>query len=149
MKKPTRTEVFLWSIALPGFGQLLNGQYIKGLLLVVLEFVINWQSDLNEVIIASFHGDIKQAIAQADYHWLMFYPCVYMFGIWDAYKDAGGGETPYAVIPFALGAFFATTGLIYSRDFLGPVWLAMIGLLVGIAVGLIIRAILRRRNDTR
>ncbi|KIL42173.1 membrane protein [Gordoniibacillus kamchatkensis] len=145
MKKTTRTEVFLWSIALPGFGQLLNGRYVKGLLLVALEFVINWQADLNEVIILSFHGDIKQAIQLADYHWLMFYPCVYMFGIWDAYKDAGGGVTPFAVVPFASGAFFATTGLIFSRDFLGPMWLAIIGLVVGVVVGMLIRMFLARR----
>ncbi|MDQ0897478.1 hypothetical protein QFZ80_001306 [Paenibacillus sp. V4I7] len=74
MGKCTRTEVFLWSIALPGFGQLLNGRFLKGLLLVGLEFLINSQSNLNEVIISSFHGEFEKAIIQTDYQWLMFYP---------------------------------------------------------------------------
>lgn len=149
MGKCTRTEVFLWSIALPGFGQLLNGKYLKAFLLVGLEFLINSQSHLNEIIISSFHGEIEKTINQANYEWLMFYPCVYIFGIWDAYKDAGGGTTPYAVIPFALGAYFATIGIIFSRDFLGAVWLGIVGLLLGIFVGLLIRTTLRHRNSNQ
>ena len=31
------TEKLLWSIALPGFGQMLNGKYVKGILLIILE----------------------------------------------------------------------------------------------------------------
>ncbi|MBD0383847.1 hypothetical protein [Paenibacillus sedimenti] len=145
MGKCTRTEVFLWSIALPGFGQLLNGKFLKGLLLVGLEFLINSQSNLNEIIISSFHGEIEKTIDQTNYQWLMFYPCIYMFGIWDAYKDAGGGTTPYSVVPFAFGAYCGTFGIIYSRDFLGAVWLGIVGLFLGIAVGLLIRTTLRNR----
>jgi hypothetical protein len=50
MGKCDRIEVLLWSIALPGFGQILNGNFLKGLLLIGLEFMINVQSNLNEVI---------------------------------------------------------------------------------------------------
>ncbi len=34
-------EKLFWSIALPGFGQLLNGKYLKGGLFIFLEFLIN------------------------------------------------------------------------------------------------------------
>ncbi|WP_405449886.1 hypothetical protein [Paenibacillus sp. HJGM_3] len=102
---------------MPGFGQLLNGWYLKGLLLVGLEFLINIQSNLNEIIISSFHGEIENTINQTNYQWLLFYPCVYLFGIWDAHKDAGGGTTPYAVVPFAFGAFFGTVGIIFHVTF--------------------------------
>ncbi len=145
MRQRDRTEVILWSIALPGFGQLLNGKYLKGLLLVGLEFLINVQSRLNEVIISSFHGDFEQAAAQADYQWLMFYPCIYMFGIWDAYRDAGGGAAPYSSIPVAFGAYFGTIGVMFSHALLGAVWLGLGCMAVGIAIGRIIRNILRRR----
>lgn len=134
---------------MPGFGQLLNGRFLKGLLLIGLEFLINAQSNLNEIIISSFHGEIEKTITQTNYQWLMFYPCVYMFGIWDAYKDAGGGTTPYAVVPFAFGAFFGTIGIIFSRDFLGAVWLGIVGLFLGIAVGLLVRTTLRNRTVTK
>ncbi|GAA4858794.1 hypothetical protein GCM10023310_42510 [Paenibacillus vulneris] len=142
MAKASRVEAILWSIALPGFGQLLNGKYIKGILLIVLEFFINLKSNLNMIIISSFHGDIQATIDQTNYHWFMFYPCVYMFGIWDAYKDAGGGTKPYAVVPFTFGAFFGTIGVVYSSDFLGAIWLGIFGLCVGFLIGMGLRLIL-------
>lgn len=62
----------VWSIALPGFGQLLNGKLYKGLLLIFLEFLISIQSNFNKIILLSFHGQVEEAIQQADYQWLMF-----------------------------------------------------------------------------
>ena len=88
-------EKLLWSIALPGFGQLLNGKYIKGILFIFLEFLVNVQANFNEIIILSFQGDIEKAIVQADYQWLMFYPCLYFFAIWDAFKDGGGRKRTF------------------------------------------------------
>lgn len=67
-------EALLWSIALPGFGQFLNGKPLKGIVFVFLEFLINVQGNFNTIIISSFQGDINKAIEQADYQWLMFYP---------------------------------------------------------------------------
>lgn len=145
MSRTSRIEAILWSIAFPGFGQILNGKYLKGILLIVLEIVINVQSNLNVVIISSFHGDIRTTIDQMSYQWLMFYPCVYMFGIWDAYKDAGESTKPYAVFPFAFGAFFGTIGVIFSQDFLGALWLGLSGLLIGFLIGMGLQFILRSR----
>lgn len=148
MKSDEQIEKLLWSIALPGFGQILNGKFLKGLLFIGLEFLINSQSHLNEVIISSFHGNIEQAVAQTDYAWLMFYPCVYMFSIWDAYKDAGGGTSPYAVVPVVFGAYFGTIGVIFSRGLLGAVWLGFIGMFAGIGIGLLIQRFLMRKTTS-
>jgi hypothetical protein len=144
-------EMLFWSIALPGFGQLLNGKIIKGLIFIALEFLVNVQANFNEVIISSFQGDIQAAIQQTDYQWLMFYPCLYMFAIWDAYRDAGGGKAPYAFFPFVFAAYFVTTGLIYSDRItiigvlLGPVFLPMLSLVPGIVIGYFIRALFLKR----
>ena len=78
-------EALLWSIALPGFGQLLNGKYVKGILFIFLEFLVNVQASFNEVILFSFNGKIEEAIAHADYQWLMFYACLYFYAMWDAF----------------------------------------------------------------
>ncbi|HZG56444.1 hypothetical protein [Paenibacillus sp.] len=150
-KNASPLEALLWSIALPGFGQFLNGKYVKAVVLIGLEFLINLGARLNLAIMSSFQGDIHAAIAHTNYQWLMFYPCVYMFSIWDAYKDAGGGTSGYATLPFVGCAFAGTVGLMYSptlRIFgalLGPVWLPMLfagaGLLIGVGLG----SVLRRR----
>ena len=142
-------EKLLWSIALPGFGQILNDKLIKGILILFLEILINVQANFNEVIILSFHGDIVSAIEQTNYPWLMFYPCLYFFAMWDAFKDAGGGKEPYSFLPFVFGAYFVTVGLIYSSDLklfgvlFGPVWLPMLFLIPGVGIGLLGKLIAR------
>jgi hypothetical protein len=67
---------------------------------LILEFLINVQANFNQVILLSFHGKIEDAIKHADYQWLMFYPCLYFFSMWDAVKDSGGGKDPYSFLPY-------------------------------------------------
>lgn len=143
-----KLEKLLWSIALPGFGQLLNKQYVKGILLIVLEFVVNVMANLNQIIILSFYGKIQEAIDQTNYLWLMFYPCLYFFAMWDAYRDADGENKPFSFLPFVFSAYVVTVGAILSptlRIFgvlIGPIWLPIISVPFGVAVGLIIKLIL-------
>lgn len=145
-------EKLMWSIALPGFGQYLNGKYFKGTILLILEFLINVQANFNQVILLSFHGKIDEAIKHADFQWLMFYPCLYFFSMWDAVNDAGGGKDPYSFLPYVLAAFFVTIGLIFSSNLtifgvlLGPVWLPMLFTFPGIIIGLIISKIINNTS---
>jgi hypothetical protein len=149
-------EKLLWSIAIPGFGQLLNGKYVKGITFIILEFLINSKTNLNLVIILSFQGEITEAIANTNYQWIMFYPCLYFFAMWDAWKDAGGGKACYSFLPFVLCAYFVTIGCIYSENelfgiLLGPIWLSILSTIPGIIVGLLLRKGLnpnfKKQND--
>src|SRR5690625_7067898 len=79
--KEKRVEVLLWSIAFAGFGQLLNKKYLKAFIFIILEVIINVKGNINDVIVRSFLLDMEQAIGQANYSWLMFYPCIYLFAI--------------------------------------------------------------------
>ena len=142
---------FLWRIALPDFGQLLNGKYIKGIVLIFFEFLINVQGNINEIIISSFQGYIDLAIEQANFQWIMFYPCLYFFAMWDAYKDAGGGGKRYSYLPFVFSAYFVTVGTIYSSKLtlfgvlLGPIWLPILGVVPGLLVGFLLKRILIKK----
>lgn len=141
-------EKLIWSIALPGFGQYLNGEYFKGTIFLVLEFLINIQSNFNQVILMSFHWEIIEAIKHTNYQWLMFYPCLYFFSMWDAVKDAGGGKDLTSFFPYVFTAFLVTIGLIFSPNLkifgvlLGPVWLPILFVLPGIAFGIIFKKLL-------
>lgn len=143
-------EAILWSIALPGFAQLLNRKIVKGIVFIFLEFLINVNSHFNIVILYSFQGKITEAIETTNYQWLMFYPCLYMFTMWDAFKDAEGETPPYSYLPFAFGAYFVTIGLMYSPSLklgqllLGPVWLPILSLIPGLLVGNFIKWLLIR-----
>lgn len=155
MKKMTKLEVVLWSIAFPGFSQLLMRNYIKGILFVSLEFMINLNSRFNSAIMYSFLGEIDKAEAIINYQWLMFYPCVYMFAMWDAYRSAMPPEEKYSYLPFVFSAYFITVGLMVSPKVNifwlhpGPVFLPMLflipGLLTGFFIKWVIRTLLGRR----
>jgi hypothetical protein len=144
INKTDKVEAVLWSIALPGFGQLLNGHLLKGIIFIFLECIINVMSLFNQAIMYSFLGEIPQAYEVVNYQWLMFYPCVYMYAIYDAYKFADGVNPRLSFVPFVSGAFFVTVGLMYSPNTIfgisfGPIWLPMISLIPGLSIGFIIR----------
>ncbi|WP_368504716.1 hypothetical protein AB3N04_03330 [Alkalihalophilus sp. As8PL] len=147
MSKEKRVEAILWSIAFPGFGQFLNQKFLKGVFFVLLEFTINVQAKLNLAIIPSFYGNGHTANDTVNYQWIMFYPCVYLFSMYDAYRDAGGKHVKYSFIPFAVSAYIGTIGVIYSRSFqlfdhvLGVIWSPILFHLVGLGIGLLIRSI--------
>jgi len=99
-------------------------------------------------IILSFNGEILSAIEQTNYQWLIIYPCLYFFAVWDAYKDAKNSKKPYSFLPFAFCAYSITVGLIYLKSIkffgvlLGPVWLPMIFVIPGVLVGWLLQKLL-------
>ncbi|MED3551672.1 hypothetical protein [Cytobacillus praedii] len=148
MKTQGKLEAVLWSIALPGFSQLLTGQVIKGTLFVLLEFVINMYSNFNSAIMFSFLGEIDNAIQVINFQWLMFYPCLYFFAMWDAYRSAMPEKEELSFLPFVFSAYFVTVGLMYSTRIklfgilIGPVFFPMLSLIPGLIIGFIIRWII-------
>ncbi|MBM4763272.1 hypothetical protein [Bacillus sp. B15-48] len=148
-----KVEAIFWSIALPGFSQLINGKLIKGIMFVFLEIIINVQANFNTIIIHSFHGNIDKAIEQTNFQWLMFYPCLYFFAMWDAFKDAGGGKGRFSFLPFVFAAYFVTAGLIFSTKItlfgvlIGPVWLPILFVGPGLLVGFVLRMILVKNDN--
>jgi hypothetical protein len=137
-------EKVMWSIAFPGFGQILNGHYLKGVLFIISEFLINDKANLNDAIILSFYGRTAEAIGQTNFGWLMFYPCIYMFAIYDAYKNSQGTKRPFSFLPFVSSAYLGTIGVIYSRSVRiwgilpGPVLLPIACLVLGALAGRLI-----------
>ncbi|MYL36150.1 hypothetical protein GLW05_21565 [Pontibacillus yanchengensis] len=78
----------LWSVTMSGFGQMYNGQYLFGTLLLLCEFLVNLFSNLNLAIWHSLQGEFQQAHDVIDYKWGLFYPSLYSFSIWQAYNKA-------------------------------------------------------------
>ena len=150
MKKPSKLEAILWSVALPGFSQLLAGQFLKGALFVILEFIVNVNSNFNQAIMYSFLWEIDKAFQVINYQWLMFYPCLYMFAMWDAYRSALNEQIKGSYLPFVFGAYFVTVGLMLSPKIklfdvlLGPVFLPMLFLIPGLLIGFLLKISLQR-----
>ena len=75
-----------WSAALPGFGQLYLGSYIKGVLFVSGEIFINTMGRVNLAIFYTFTGSFEKANNVFSERWGIFYIAVWVFSIWDAYR---------------------------------------------------------------
>lgn len=136
---------------MPGFAQILNGRLFIGAFLIGLEGVVNINAHFNEAIMLSFIGNIEGAISQTNYEWLLFYPCLYFFAMWDAYKDAGGGKEPYSYLPFISSAYLVTVGIMYSKTkvfgvLFGTVWFPMLCVIPGLVIGLSLKKMLNVLN---
>ncbi|MFP3846494.1 hypothetical protein [Priestia filamentosa] len=144
MCKDKRIKSIVWSIILPGLAQLLNKKVIKGSILIAFKFLIDVKTNLSGVIFLSFQGEIEEAIKITNYPWLLFYPCLYFFAMWDAFKDAGGGKGRYSFLPFVFCAYFVTVGCMYSSHvrlfgiLFGPVWLPILFVVPGVVTGVLL-----------
>lgn len=142
-----KIEVLSWSIAFPGFGQLLNNQIYKGLVFIMLVVIINTKSHFNQAILYSFNGEIQKAIDITNYQWLMFYPCIYMLSIWDAYRNASHADS-LSYLPMTICGFSVTIGLMFSTRFhlfglyLGPLWTPILFSIPGTLSGVLIKRVL-------
>jgi hypothetical protein len=109
-------------------------------------------ANLNTAIYFSFHGDITAAIANTNYQWLLFYPCVYLFAAWDAYAGAGGGQSPFSFLPFTFGAYLGTIGVIFSSSvpiagiLLGPIWTPLIYIFFGVILGILLQKLINHHH---
>ncbi|MEH7414354.1 hypothetical protein V7266_03555 [Neobacillus drentensis] len=154
----------VWSLVLPGFGQLYNKDYFVGSLLLVLEFLINLKSHLNLVLVSTFNGDILQAHQAVNYGWGLFYPSIYGFALWQAYNSAKANNhklegktvekrTYYTgffiglVIGIDFGLFWHDVHLIKTVPLLDyPVFN---GVLVGMLLGLLGHLLEKKYRKTR
>ncbi|REE81203.1 hypothetical protein A8990_11937 [Paenibacillus taihuensis] len=77
---------------MPGFGNLLLGQYLLGWILFVWEVLINVHSRFNVAILYALTGRFQDATeilkhTQVDY-WILTYGSVFVFTIFHSYKSA-------------------------------------------------------------
>lgn len=75
-----------WSAALPGLGHIHLGHYLKGLLLMSGEIVLNYLSHLNLAIVYSMTGRFESVHDVINYNWLLLYCAIFVFAVWDSYR---------------------------------------------------------------
>lgn len=163
-------SAMLWSIALPGLGQIYNRDYVPAFLLIGLEFLVNYYSNLNLAILYSFNGDFHQAHEAINYKWGLFYPSVYGFSIWQAYNHAKAhnrkleGNTVLKkthltgfffglVIGMDLGLFWHNLKIFENVKYLGflhfPVYNGLVLGLIGAFLGTIFEKAVRKKLKKR
>lgn len=132
------------------FCSTLEPKIYKRYYLYNIEVIINVTTNFNFAIMFSFHGNIGNAVEKTNYQWLMFYPCLYFFAMWDAIREAKGTTAPFSFLPFVITAYFVTIGLIYSSKIkivgilLGPVFLPIFFSIPGMFLGLFILKMIKQ-----
>lgn len=76
-----------WSATVPGFGHLLLNKYLRAYLLILWEMIINTQTKLNIAMVYSFTGRFEAAKEVLDLRWMSLYAPVYIFAIYDSYRN--------------------------------------------------------------
>ncbi|WP_394237454.1 hypothetical protein [Niallia oryzisoli] len=119
----------LFSMLMPGFGQIYNGQFLKGIIFVVIEHLDNIIGNINRAIQLDFNGFHQKALEVVVYDGMMFYPGFYVYAIWDAWYFAKkGADKTKTAIPFVIAGYLGEMGAIYSSRL--PVPTLTVGLLM-------------------
>lgn len=75
----------VWSFFVPGLGQLYIHRIVASFFVIIWTVVFFYYSHGLEAISLLFLGEIEKAIAVVNPEWLLFFPSLYGFGIYDAY----------------------------------------------------------------
>jgi hypothetical protein len=75
-----------WSLAFPGAGHMMLCKYFTGAMLMLWEFVINVNSNINLAIMYSMIGQFERAKDVLEPRLFFLYMGVYLFSLWDCYR---------------------------------------------------------------
>ncbi|WP_404447888.1 hypothetical protein LG307_02920 [Sutcliffiella horikoshii] len=75
----------LWSLFIPGLGQLYLHRIVTAFFVIVWVIVFFYYSHGLEAISLLFLGEIEKATSVIDPEWLLFFPSIYGFAIFDSY----------------------------------------------------------------
>ncbi len=75
----------LWSLFIPGLGQLYIHRITTAFFVIVWSVVFFYCSHALEAISLLFVGEIKKATSVINPEWLLFFPSVYGFSLYDSY----------------------------------------------------------------
>jgi TM2 domain-containing membrane protein YozV len=84
-RKPWVSAV--WSLLIPGSGQLYIHRIVTAFFVVVWWITICYLSNLLPLIHYTFIGDFQQAKSVVDMHWFLNIPSVYFFAMYDSYTN--------------------------------------------------------------
>jgi hypothetical protein len=110
-----RSIAALFSILMPGLGQVYNRQFVKGIIFLIIEHFDNTLGNINEAIHLDFNGFHQEAINGTNFKYMLFYPGFFIYCVWDAWFFAKlGADKIKTAIPFLTGGFLGTLTSIYS-----------------------------------
>ncbi|MDP4106010.1 MAG: hypothetical protein Q8935_13815 [Bacillota bacterium] len=77
----------IWSLFVPGLGQLYLHRIITAFFIIIWVMIFAFYSRGLEAISLLFLGEIQKATAVLNSEWLLFFPSIYGFAVFDAYEN--------------------------------------------------------------
>ncbi|WP_061086867.1 hypothetical protein [Heyndrickxia coagulans] len=77
----------MWSLFVPGLGQLYIHRVLTAIFVIVWLVVFYYQSHFQEAVILLFWGKIKEATSVINPEWLLFIPSHFGFAAYDSYMN--------------------------------------------------------------
>jgi len=110
-----RNIAALFSILMPGLGQVYNKQFTRGIIFLIIEHFDNAYGKINKAIQLDLNGFHQQALATVLYDGMLFYPGFYVYSVWDAwYYAKNGANKKKTAIPFLIGGYLGELGAIFA-----------------------------------
>lgn len=86
MDKRSPWVAFFWGCVFSGLGHMYNNKLILGFILVGWTYAIVFNTHLPLLIIYTCTGQFERIADVVNYEWLLFFPSIYFFGMYDAYS---------------------------------------------------------------
>jgi TM2 domain-containing membrane protein YozV len=88
LEKRPPSLALVWSLLFPGLGHLYLNRLPSGFFFVVCCIIISYCSHLVDASLYTIVGSLEQAQAVLDQQWFIYYPSMYCFAAYEAYKIA-------------------------------------------------------------
>lgn len=116
------------SIVMPGVGQLYNRQFLKSLMILLIELFTNRLAHINSALLICMNGNYTKSLEMLNYDYAMFYPSFYILSVFDAVLCAKANPNMNGAIWFALSGLTGTIGIVYGKFI--PIPLFSVGLVM-------------------
>jgi hypothetical protein len=134
-----RVIAALFSILMPGLGQVYNRQFARGIIFLLIEHYDNAFSHINAAIHFDFNGFHQEALNVTDFGYLLFYPGFYAYVVWDAWFFAKqGADKTKTAIPFVIGGFLGEFASIYATHLTVPTLTTGLVMIFPMVVGMVV-----------
>ncbi|MFD2045469.1 hypothetical protein ACFSTA_17435 [Ornithinibacillus salinisoli] len=134
-----RNIAALFSLLMPGFGQIYNGYFMKGVFFVIVEHLDNILGKINQAIHLDFNGYHQAALDITVYDFMLFYPGFYAYAVWDAwYYAKEGANKATTAIPFIFAGFLGEIGAIFAPKFTIPTLTVGLFMIIPMLIGMVI-----------
>ncbi|NRD80234.1 hypothetical protein HPT25_23160 [Bacillus sp. BRMEA1] len=77
-----------WSAALPGFGHMKMGLFLKGAMFLTGEIILNFLAKINLALYYTLNFQWEKAQSVINYEFAFLYAGIWIFSIWDSYRLA-------------------------------------------------------------